>query len=103
LLLQSGYHPDHQSQSSASSNNTNTRPTTNPPSPTPCFTTTEHHNRDEDEDLLSTTLGESYHSNGNYRAMRHQSQQYEFLKYDRDDDYISSLAKRKVREHICIL
>jgi hypothetical protein len=109
LLLQTGYHPDHQSQSSTSSNNTattTTRPTTSPPSPTPtpCYATTptvttEDRRRatttDADEDLLSITSKESYHSN-HYRPNRHYSQQYDFLKYDKDDDFLASLPKRKV-------
>ncbi|KAG2233108.1 hypothetical protein INT48_005852 [Thamnidium elegans] len=92
LLLQTGYHPDQQSP--VSSHLATTRPTTNPPSPTPCYSAFSH---DDDEDLLSTTSKESYQSG----PLRHPSQQhYDFLKYDiKDDDAVSSYAKRKSAEY----
>ena len=71
LLLQTGYHPDHSNA-------------TSPPSPLPCY-----HNELHDDDVLSISSKDSYHSN-------QLKLQYEFLKYDDQDNHqLSSLAKRR--------
>ncbi|KAL9553610.1 hypothetical protein MBANPS3_003205 [Mucor bainieri] len=75
LLLQTGYHPDH--------NNS-----TSPPSPLPCY-----HNELHDDDVLSISSKDSHHSNKSHHQLK---LQYEFLKYDAHDNHqMSSLAKRR--------
>ncbi|CAO3618662.1 unnamed protein product [Mucor fragilis] len=75
LLLQTGYHPDHSNA-------------TSPPSPLPCY-----HNELHDDDVLSISSKDSYHSNKSHHQLK---LQYEFLKYDDQDNHqLSSLAKRR--------
>ncbi|KAL7311072.1 hypothetical protein PS15m_008884 [Mucor circinelloides] len=75
LLLQTGYHPDHSNS-------------TSPPSPLPCY-----HSELHDDDVLSISSKDSYHSNKSHHQLK---LQYEFLKYDDQDNHqMSSLAKRR--------
>lgn len=79
LLLQTGYHPEHNTTISS----------TSPPSPLPCY-----NNEHQDDDVLSTSSKDSYHSNKSHHQLK---LQYEFLKYDdHDNNQMSSLAKRRV-------
>jgi hypothetical protein len=81
LLLQTGYHPEH---------NNITMSSTSPPSPLPCYS-----NEHQDDDVLSTSSRDSYHSNKSHHQLK---LQYEFLKYDDyNNSQMSSLAKKRVK------